>query len=91
MNISVTLSPELRLEQALKEAGIVNAATLSRLTVDGTITDADCVYIRWNMAKTLRKLDMSGALFEENKIPKFAFMYCTRLTSFTIPDSVAVI
>jgi hypothetical protein len=36
MNITLNLTPELRLKQALKNAGIDNPALLTKLTVAGT-------------------------------------------------------
>ena len=61
MKISVTLSPELRLEQALIQAGTTDPATVSHLTVAGMLTDVDFGYIRKNMRETLHELDISNA------------------------------
>ena len=55
MTISVTLSPALRLEQALIQAGAKDPATVTHLTVAGTLTDVDFGYIRKNMRKTLHE------------------------------------
>ena len=59
-HITVALTPEQRLEQALKNAGIDNPSSVVKLTVTGTVTDDDFRYIRLNMAETLQ-FDMDGA------------------------------
>jgi hypothetical protein len=84
-NIQITLSPALRLAQALKHAGVENPATITRLTLNGTLTGDDFKYIRENMRETLQELDMSGALVENSIIENRAFHLCTGLTSVTIP------
>ena len=102
MNITVNLTPELRLEQALKNAGIDNPASVTKLAVTGTIGNNDFEYIRANMLKTLQKLDLKGVLIENNKIPDHAFyepelrwgsheQEGAPLTSVIIPDSVTEI
>jgi len=90
-NISLILTPKLRLEQALKKAGIENPASVICLTIAGTMTEADFRYIRQNMPKTLQKLDMKKATVEENLIEDECFECCTGLTSVIIPDSVTEI
>jgi hypothetical protein len=87
-NLSVTLTPELRLEQALKEADIENPASVANLAIAGTMTEDDFEYICEKMAKTLQTLDMSEASVENNKIPDFAFYECSGLTSIIIPDLI---
>ena len=89
-NIKVSLTPELRLEQALKEAGIKDTATVTRLTVLGTIAKDDCRYIRKNMGKTLRELDM-GNSSANREIECEAFQGCTGLISVVVPDSIEYI
>ena len=84
-NVSVTLTSELRLEQALH---IEDPASVSKLTVSGMLTEDDFKYIRKNMANTLKELDMSNADVEEDTIPRSAFSYCFALNSVIIPDSV---
>ena len=88
MNISVTLTPELRLGQALKQAGVKDPTTVSRLTVAGTLTTYDFKYIRKKMAETLQELDMGDALVKSGRIGFKAFSNCTGLTSVIIPQSV---
>jgi len=58
MNISVTLSPELRLEQALKQAGVEDLAAVTKLSISGTITGDDFRYFLNTMRDTLQELDM---------------------------------
>jgi len=62
IEISVTLSPELRLEQALKQAGVEDPATVTHLTIEGKITNNDMRYILENMRENLKKLDYSSKL-----------------------------
>jgi len=87
-NVSVTLSPELPLEQALKDAGIENPASVTNLIIAGMLTEDDFEYIRENMAETLQQLDTSDASVENHIIPDFTFDDCSALTSVVLPDSV---
>ena len=89
--LSVILSPELRLEQALKEAGIENPEVVRKLTVAGAMTEDDFAYIRENMAESLWELDMGKATVTENIIANDAFLDCTGLKSVVIPNSVVKI
>ena len=91
IQISVTLTPELRQEQALKKAGVETPSTVTRLTVTGMLTEADFGYIRENMAKTLKELDMGEATVKRKIFPDSALRGCTGLTSVIIPDSVTKI
>jgi len=88
-NLSVILSPELRLEQAFIDAGIENPASVIKLTISGLMNDDDFRYINENMAETLQELDLSqiSATVIENR----ALENCTALTSITIPGSVEVL
>ena len=88
-SITVALTPELRLEQALKQAEVEKPAKVTQLTVAGTITNDDFKYIRKKMSRTLKELDMSEASIEDNKIGYKTFT--ARLTSINIPDSVTAI
>ena len=87
-DLSLCLTSELRLEQAIKEAGVDNLASVNKLTVSGLLTKDDLWHIRKNMAETLKELDMSGAVIEENTIKTWAFKSCTGLTSIHIPEGV---
>jgi hypothetical protein len=88
MNITVTLTPELRLAEALIQAGIEDPAAVSQLTIFGLVNRYDLWYIRTNMAKTLRILDMGNASMRDKEIENNAFSGCVGLTSIIIPDSV---
>jgi hypothetical protein len=68
-NLSVTLTPELRLEQALKDAGIENPAS-----VIGSHAFRGCT--------GLTSLDISRSLWS---LGDCAFSYCIGLTSVDIP------
>ena len=83
--ITVTLTPEFRLEQALAE----DPETITKLTIAGTITDDDFAFIRITMADTLQELDMSNASIDEIKV--CALCRCFALTIITLPDWVAKI
>ena len=87
-DLSLRLTSELCLEQAIKEAGIENPACVSKLTVCGLLTDDDFGYIRVNMANTLKELDMNNAVIEENIIRDSALERCTGLISVLIPEGV---
>ena len=87
--ISVTLSSELQLEQALKNAGVENPATVTKLTIAGTMMYKDCRYIGEAMAKTLQELDISNASLEVNYIG--GFRNCSSLTSIILPNSAVTI
>ena len=100
--ISVTLSPKLRLKQALKKAGVENPATITKLTIAGIVTEKDFEYICQNMADTLQELDISNTSVTEidewtfykvtvTEIGDYAFNSCTGLTSIAIPISVTKI
>lgn len=88
-SISVTLTPELRLEQALMQAGIEKLSKVTQLSVTGTLTNDDFKYIRKKMSKTLKELDMSKASVENNTIGYKTFS--AGLTSVIIPDSITSI
>jgi hypothetical protein len=71
-NITVSLTPEIRLNKALKQAlmdsGIKNVESVTRLSIAGTVTDNDirCIdYIRKNLSTNLQELDLSNVSFEE--------------------------
>ena len=73
-NIEISvITPKLRLEQVLKEAGIEDATTVSRLTVRGTIAEDDLRYIRIKMGKTLNELNLSDVEIERENNPKRDF------------------
>ena len=64
MNITLNLTPELRLEQALKNAGVAKPTSVAELTVSGMFTDDDFVYFLKNMGETLHELDLRDASIE---------------------------
>jgi hypothetical protein len=69
-HLEVTLIPKLRLEQALKNAGVENPATITHLAVAGTLIGRDFKYMR-KMKKTLQELDMGKALVAKFESKKF--------------------
>ena len=88
--VSVTLSPELRLEQALQNAGIENPASVAKLIITGaTLRKRDFEYIRKNMSETLQELDMGDVSLLRKHFPQDAFRELRGLTSITIPNSAA--
>ena len=91
ISITVNLSPEIRLEQALQEAGVENPASVGKLTVSGTFAEADFSYMHKKMRRSLQELDMSKATLENNEIPNYAFERYKSLKLFTIPDTITII
>jgi len=89
-HITVKLMPKLRLEEALKKAGVEDPVTVTHLTIFGRITDSDFEYIRLSM-NALCELDMGNASVERNRIKSNVFCCTTSLTSVIIPDSVKTI
>ena len=81
--VTVHLS-RIRLKQAIKNAGVENPASITKLTLTGTITKNDFYYIGEQMAKTLQELDMSKA----SVVKDMTFYECTGLTTVIIPDLV---
>ena len=88
--ISVTLTPELRLEQAIKKAGIENPAQIESLAIAGKINYSDWQYIHENMTKTLRDLDLSNSLFENETFFGLHFGSRSPFVDFTALSSVTV-
>jgi len=88
MNLSVTLTPNIWLDQAWKEAGVEDPATVTKLTVAGTMKPVDFWCIRKYMHKTLKELDMGGVL---DSIISEAFYDCSGLISVTIPAATTII
>ena len=88
ISISVCLTPKMRLKQALKEAGVKDPATVSKLTVSGTLDYDDFKYIRAKMAETLQELDMGDVSFYKREINNWDFERFSYLISITIPASI---
>ena len=86
-DISVTLSRETSLEQALKAAGVENPASVVKLTVAGKVYARDMQYMRENMGKTLQKLDLGDASFDRNKI--YNMRGLSGLTDIIFPDTIS--
>jgi hypothetical protein len=87
-DVTVRLTPELRLEQALKEAGVENPETVRKLDISGEITDADFKYFYENMADTLQELDMGAALVDEGSFNYYMTDEMKNLTSIIIPKLI---
>jgi hypothetical protein len=91
IQISVNLPPELRLEQALKNAGIENPASVTNLAISGTLTEDDIGFIYCeNMDETVQALDLGYIAIEGSKIIR-ELLYCfNNLTIITVhPDNPA--
>ena len=86
-DISIHLTPGLRLEQAMACAGVQTPASITKLTVTGTITVSDFNYIEKTMRNTLQELDLGNALVKSSKFlsPTYAL---SGLISITIPKTV---
>ena len=85
--VSVCLTPELRLDKALKEAGIEDPASVGKLTISGTVFIVDFYYISDYMGETLEDLDMGDASLDEHGIPYEAFEGCTGLDTIVLPKT----
>ena len=83
--LSICLTPtNLCIEQALKEAGVTDIASVSKLTISGTLTLKSFKYIQENMSKTLREFDISNALFSKGHIDIHDFSGFSKLTSIEV-------
>ena len=86
--ITVTLTSEFRLAQALMGANVSAPATVAHLIVAGTLNKEDFDYIRENMAETLRELDMGNASVEPPGNDLFRH-FCKNLPESSQPESAA--
>ncbi|MCL2727516.1 MAG: hypothetical protein FWD56_03945, partial [Bacteroidales bacterium] len=87
-HILLTLTPELRLAQALKQAGVNDPATINKLVISGTLADDDFWYMHENMVETLQKLDIGNVIIRENGIGFPGFREFSALNSVILPDSL---
>ena len=87
--IEVTLSPELRLGRALRDAGVNDPTSVEKLTVTGTLEYDDSRYIGEYMYETLKEMDMGKATIEGNIISSYSFP--SVLTSIILPDTIEFI
>ena len=87
--ITVILTSELRLNQALKQAGVTDPATVTHLTVAGKISVNDFEYIREKMRESLQELDLGDALVNGIFVGSKGYRDFYRLSSITIPDSLS--
>ena len=53
-HVKVTLTPEIRLEEALKMSVIKDPAMITSITVSGIFTDEDDEYMNKNLSKCLQ-------------------------------------
>ena len=90
IQITVTLTPDLRLAQALKQAGIKKSSKISRLSIVGTLTDEDFAYIRDHLYDHLQELDLGSALLKDNKLSGNFFLF-SNFTSLVLPESLVEI
>jgi len=82
--ISVHLTSRIRLEQAIKQTGITDPASIEHLTVTGTFTQKDFDFIESCMDMTLEVLDLGGVTIRDCD---FFFSHkLSRLTSYVLPD-----
>jgi hypothetical protein len=85
-HLTVRLTPQRRLDQALLNAGIEDPTSVTKLTIAGTMTREDFKLIRKKMAKNLQELDISQATLEDGKLKRKALTRCVALTSVVIPN-----
>jgi len=87
MNITVILTSEFGLKEAMIGAGVKRPTSVKKLAISGTLVIADFQFIHTKMRRTLQSLNMKSALLEDNTIPDWAFNHCSGLISVIIPDS----
>jgi hypothetical protein len=90
-DVTVSLTSELRLEQALGKTCVKKPASVKRLTVKGIFVKDDFHYIQTKMRRTLQELDLKYASIEKNEIPSWALNHCSGLVSVILPSSVTKI
>ena len=61
-HVSLVLTPEIRLKQALKYAGVKDLATVIRIEIAGTFTDEDEEYMVKNFGENLQEVDFSNCI-----------------------------
>ena len=86
-NISIELTPELRMEQALLDAGVENPALIGKLTVSGAMLNDDFIYLGEVMGETLKELDLEDAFIEEDGLSLDVFDELVVLSSLVLPNS----
>jgi hypothetical protein len=85
-NVTVSLTSELRLEQALKDADVEDPASVRKLAISGEVTEADFWFIHENMADTLQELD-TGDVAGCNRINAYMCGGIEDMDSVVIPKS----
>ena len=87
-NIDVKVSPttKLRLEQALKAAGVEDAASVRKLTIDGTfMNNTDFMFVRQYMSETLHEVELGAAIkFGYVYLTGYTFDFCNVLNNITV-------
>ena len=87
-HLSITLTTELRLERAIKEAGIDDPACVTKLSIAGTLFNDDFRYLCTNMRETLRELDLGDALLEKGRLNSDYIELLCGLVAITFPDTL---
>ena len=60
--VSVVLTPNGRLKQALKDAGVKDLAMITHLKIAGAFTDKDEEYLVKNFGENLQEVDFSNCI-----------------------------
>ena len=87
-SITAKLSSGIGLELALVFVGASDPAAIEKLSIVGEIKRSDLKYIRKKMANTLKVLDLSKTIFENDRLPNKAFDKCYALTSIILPNTL---
>ena len=86
IDIKVSLSPKLRLEQALKEEGVDDAASVRKLAIGGTfMNNTDFKFIRQYMSETLQEVELGNEIkFGYVYLIGYTFDFCNALNSISV-------
>jgi len=60
--VSIVLTPKLRYQQALKDAGVKDLTMITHLKIAGAFTDKDEEYLVKNFGENLQEVDFSNCI-----------------------------
>ena len=86
INVKVSLTLKVRLEQALKEAGVEDAALVRKLTIDGMfMNNTDFEFIRQYMSDTLQEVELGANIkFGYVCLIGYTFDFCNALNNIIV-------
>jgi len=86
--VTVSLKPYFRLEEALKNEGIEDPTSVTKLTIEDMVYDDDFVYIREKMADTLEELIFNDAFIGWDYLDADTFLNCKGLKSVVLINAI---